>query len=247
MRVPPVADEVEELLVGVEGRRRPIQAVVTDRHDRALGGLEGQLGEPGGGEVGPDGRREVRRAPVPGPHHVAARDAEPPHRLDGARDVRRADVPEHPAHQDDVGRHVVGVPVGLRRIALDDPDPVGDTGPAAAARSRAKATRAGSSSTSSAETSGPLGWVATTSITSRPWPAHRLTIRIGPGWVSVAVAGSGATSSSAAPHHRLHRRAAAATGSTTGPRRRACQRTQCESPQPASSRRPPSLDGPRAP
>ena len=58
--------------------------------------------------------------------------------------------------------------------------------PAAAARSRAKATRAGSSSTSSAETSGPLGWVATTSITSRPWPAHRLTIRIGSGWVSGA-------------------------------------------------------------
>ena len=51
-------------------------------------------------------------------------------------------------------------------------------------RSRAKATSAGSSSTSSAETSAPLGWVATTSITSRPWPAHRLTIRIGPGWVS---------------------------------------------------------------
>ena len=35
------------------------------------------------------------------------------------------DVPENPAHQDDVCRHIVGVPVGLRRVALDDPDPLG--------------------------------------------------------------------------------------------------------------------------
>ena len=49
-----------------------------------------------------------------------------------------------------------------------------------AARSRAKATSPGSSSTSSAETSARRGWVATTSMTSRPCPAHMLTIRIGP-------------------------------------------------------------------
>ena len=51
--------------------------------------------------------------------------------------------------------------------------------PAVAARSRAKATSAGSSSTSSAETSSRRGCSATTSITSRPCPAHRLTMRIG--------------------------------------------------------------------
>ena len=106
----------------------------------------------------------------------------PRHRLDGARDVRRADVPEHPAHQDDVGRHGAGIGIGCG-TARRRPRPTrirsATPAPAAAARARAKAARAGSSSTSSAETSGPLGWVATTSITSRPWPAHRLTIRMG--------------------------------------------------------------------
>ena len=51
--------------------------------------------------------------------------------------------------------------------------------PAVAARSRAKATRAGSSSTNRAETSSRRECSATTSITSRPCPAHRLTMRIG--------------------------------------------------------------------
>ena len=86
-----VADEVEELVrrveVGGAGVGLRVQAVAADRQHVAVGRLEGELREPGGGEVGPDGRRGVGRATVPGPDDLRPRPAEPRQRLDGARDV----------------------------------------------------------------------------------------------------------------------------------------------------------------
>ena len=73
----PVAHEIEQR--HRRDRRAPpvagvaVEAVVTDGHDRALGRHEGQLGEAGSGEVGPDARRGVGWPPVPGPDDVAAR------------------------------------------------------------------------------------------------------------------------------------------------------------------------------
>ena len=84
------------------------------RHHGVFGGLERQLREAGGGEVGPDRRRQVRRASVPGPDHVATGSTQS-RIADGARGCPRADVPEHPAHQDDVGRYVGGAPGPARR------------------------------------------------------------------------------------------------------------------------------------
>ena len=159
----------------------------------ALRRLEGDLGESGGRELGPDGRRGVGRAAVPGPDHVGPRAGRTRERLDGGVISAAADVAEHPAHEHQVGRHVVGVPARQRRIALDDRVRWPAT-PAAAARRRAKATRAGSSSTSSAETSSPRGWVASTSITSRPCPAHRLTDPDGTLWSADRVEHVGAPS-----------------------------------------------------
>ena len=152
----PVAHEVEER--GGRGRRArsPRQAVMADGHDGPLGRLEGHLGEAGGGEVGPDGGRGVGGAAVPGPDDVAARRAERRQRLDGGRDVAAADVAEDPAHQHEVGRHVVGVPAarGRRRPRRSAP---GRPTPAGAGPRPGEGDQAGSSSTSSADTSPRLG------------------------------------------------------------------------------------------
>ena len=96
--------------------------------------------------------------------------------------------------------------------------------PASAARCRANSTSAGSRSTSSASTSPLRGWAARTSITSRPWPAHRLTIRMGstdpdrP--ADHASDHARARSRRARPAPSSAPAAAARKGGTTDPRRR---------------------------
>jgi hypothetical protein len=60
--------------------------------------------------------------------------------------------------------------------------------PASAARRRANSAFRGSSSTSRAVTSAPRGWLASTPIRSRPWPAHRLIARSSPGGASSSMA-----------------------------------------------------------
>ena len=62
---------------GAPGRRRgpgwPDEAVAADRQHGAVGRLEGELGEPGRGEIGPDGGRGVGRPAVPGPDDLRPR------------------------------------------------------------------------------------------------------------------------------------------------------------------------------
>ena len=194
--------------------RRPMasprsEAVVADRQDVAVGGLEGQLREPGGGEVGPDGRGGVGRAPVPGPDDLAARRQNPRSAWMVRVMSARLMFPNTPH----TSTRSAGTCSPYQRTARRRPrrsDPVGHAG-----RRRpvtGEGDQPGSSSTSSAETSARRGWVATTSITSRPCPAHRLTIRIGPGW-------SPGQPVEEVPDHRLHQPPAAATASSPGPRR----------------------------
>ena len=227
-----VADELEELAgPGRTGRRsapsrrwRPTVSTVL------VGGLEGELREPGGGEVGPDGRRGVGRAAVPGPDRPGRPARQKPGSAWMVRVMSAAtDVPEDPADQHQVGRHVVRVPAGTARRRPRRSGP-GSATPAAAARSRAKATRAGSSSTSSAETSGPRGWVATTSITSRPWPGAQAhdPDRALDGYPGTVVERRRAPWTA--------RAAAAARGSTTDPRR---ARASAPSASPTSTDRSP--------
>src|SRR5580698_977200 len=96
-RSEPVAHEVEEAALRVEGAENPwisIQAMTPGTEDEPVGSIEGHLGEPGLAEPGPDARRGVRRPPVPGPDDVAPPTAERRQRTDGRRDVLAADVPE---------------------------------------------------------------------------------------------------------------------------------------------------------
>ena len=98
-----------------------------------VGGLESQLGEPGGGEVGPDGRRVRsggRRCRV---HTTWPPGTQNPGIAWMVRVMSAALMfPNIAAHQHDVGRHGAGVRIGVgagqRGVPLDDPDPLGHPG-----------------------------------------------------------------------------------------------------------------------
>ena len=87
-RSEPVAHEVEESPIRIEGPEDPwitIQAMAPRPQDEPIRGVEGNLSEPGVGELGPDARGGVRRPPVPGPDDVAPPTTERRQRTDGGR------------------------------------------------------------------------------------------------------------------------------------------------------------------
>ena len=243
---PPSPTKSKSLCAGSKapGRARlPIETVAADRQHVAVGRLEGDLREPGGGEIGPDGGRGVGRAAVPGPDHLRPHPAEARQRLDGARDVARLMFPNTPQ----TSTRSAGTSLSYHRHSEASPSTIRTCSatPAAAARSRAKATRAGSSSTSSAETSRPRGWVDD--------DVDHVTALAGAqahhpdgSWMG----GGAPDRGSRAPW--TGRSGGAATAATRGPRRAgasapsASPTVRADAAEPPR-RPPPLLDGPRGP
>ena len=176
-------------------------------------------------------------------------------RLDGARDVRRADVPEHAAHQHDVGRHVVGVPAGTathrpRRPGSGRPRP-GRRRPGPGRR------RPGPDRARPAAPRPPDPLDGSPRRRSRHAPGPHTGSPSGSALDGYPRRDRPARSRPARRPPSIAPSAAAARGSTTGPRTAhatAPSATRRPTPSRATpsdarrrSRRRPSLDGPRAP
>jgi hypothetical protein len=126
-------------------------------------------------KVRADGGREVGRSAIPRPDHGGRRSTPLRSQIDGMKDILIGNIAADAADQDDVGadRTFIHRPprgVGDNALALAQ---AGRVRPRASDCHRALAS---ASSTRRALTRGECGEPASTSSTSRPWPAHRLTI-----------------------------------------------------------------------
>ena len=248
-RQPAVADELEELGRRVEGPSRWLshESVPTDRQDVPVGRLEGDLLEPGVGEVRP-GRRAWRPA---GAGAGSRSPADPDRQNPGSawmvrvRSLRLM-FPKTPQ----TSTRSAGTASSYQRHRDASPSTTRtwSATPAAAARSRAKDASAGSARPGAPRRRHPLD--GSTRRRSRHAPARRTGSP--PGW---ALDGQGA-------RHRGRRApwpgpaATAGTTATRGPRRTRASAPSANpsprrggaGPEPAPPRCPPlPLDGPRGP
>ena len=190
-----------------------------------------------------------------GPDHRSPRCAERRHPRYGRPNIPVADIAEHAADQNQIGREGAGVGADQRRVPSHHLDLVahprrGGTRPGEGHQRRVQLDQA-------RPHVGPRGWPATTSITSRPCPAHMLTMRIGPGawWSSTSrtpactsrrrsESGESGSSYVSVPAHPVRPRPPAIAGAARPARRSPAAPSAAPARRPPRSARAPRLGHP---